>query len=273
MVPLHKEYPWPPIPKTTPCSKFLTTYPARLATYRQTPNSPSHRRSHRQPSRDRVRTRARSRKRAATPWASRPGYSMTTAHWSPENFARAEQALADLEVFWDHFETGTTHGRQTELPQLPRIRHGIVSATNSDSYALDILNRLDGVCHRLARERPPMDFDEERTFDSGVWGCLQHARVDARARTGEIVASGAAGTCQKSCSTSPIGAKSRTFRLILKARCPPPLAVCCRCRVSSAAGSRKSPPCRFGVFQFSWTSGSAPWSSCSARQHGQHIAC
>lgn len=92
---------------------------------------------------------------------------MTTAHWSPENFGRAEQALADLEAFWDRFKSGTTHGRQTELPQLLRIRHGIASATNSDPYALDILNRFDGVCHRLARERPPMDFDEERTLMQG----------------------------------------------------------------------------------------------------------
>lgn len=88
--------------------------------------------------------------------------------WPAETVDRAEQALAELEAFWDEFERSTSYGRQLKLPQLLRIRQGIVSVTDSDSHALKILTRLDGVCHRLARERPPLDFDEERTLVQGL---------------------------------------------------------------------------------------------------------
>lgn len=97
---------------------------------------------------------------------------MTEHRWPADTLTRAEQALAELEAFWERFQGGTTHSRQLELPHLLRIRHGIASATNSDAYALEILTRLDGVCHRLARELPPLDFDEERTLIQGfgdVW--------------------------------------------------------------------------------------------------------
>lgn len=92
---------------------------------------------------------------------------MHRRQWPAETVERAEQALAELEAFWEGFERSTSYGRQLKLPQLLQIRHGMGSLTDSDSYVLEILTRLDGVCHRLARERPPLDFDEKRTLVQG----------------------------------------------------------------------------------------------------------
>lgn len=93
---------------------------------------------------------------------------MTRDPWPPDTLARAEKAMVDLEAFWDRFRRSTTHGRKLELPSLQAIRRELVSVTQADSYAMEILTRLDDVCRQLTRAKQPSNFDESRVEVYGM---------------------------------------------------------------------------------------------------------
>lgn len=105
---------------------------------------------------------------------------MTPHQWPIEAKARAEKAMADLEVFYDTMRECTPFGRRQELHRLPSICTAIASVSGAEGYVMGKLTALDGVCKRLSSLRPPKDFDESRAI---VWGLGDVSSIRAQMHT------------------------------------------------------------------------------------------
>ncbi|MBV7428050.1 MULTISPECIES: hypothetical protein [unclassified Acidovorax] len=101
---------------------------------------------------------------------------MASKEWSAETKQRAENAMEDLEAFYDDFCNLTPFGRRPEMPKLEQLHARVMGACDADGYVLQKLTSLTGHCKRLAVQRPPLDFDESEACRQGL-SCVSSIRA------------------------------------------------------------------------------------------------
>lgn len=101
---------------------------------------------------------------------------MTPQPQTPDAKARAENAMAELEAFYDDFCNRTPFGRRPEMPKLEQIHARVMGACDADGYVLQKLTSLAGYCKRLAMQRQPLDFDDAEACRHGL-SCVDSIRA------------------------------------------------------------------------------------------------
>lgn len=80
---------------------------------------------------------------------------MTPKEWPEATKQQAENAISELEAFYETFAGRTPFGRKQLMNQLSRARFSVVASAEGDSYIEQKLTSLEVACKKLSIERPP----------------------------------------------------------------------------------------------------------------------